>query len=207
MPHLLLVDDDANILAALRRALAPILPPGSVVETFTDPAAALARSGEVEFDIAVADYRMPRMNGVELLRELRKGSPDTVRLMLSGVADFAVILDAVNSAQIFHYICKPWEQDELRTVFDKAFEQRAESQRVRGDQRAAQEAHSRLSVLSAREREVMELMVAGKPSKLIARELGISTRTVENHRAKVMEKSGAESLSELVQMAMRERRT
>lgn len=204
--RVMLVDDEANILSALRRALVPVLPTDSIVEPFTDPAAALDRLREAEFDIAVVDYRMPQMNGVELLREVRKISPDTVRLMLSGVSDFSVILEAVNTAQIFHYVCKPWEQEELRTVFGKALEQRAESLRLRGDDAAAQEAQSRLSGLSAREREVMELMVAGKPSKLIARELGISTRTVENHRAKVMDKSGAGSLSELVQMAMRERR-
>lgn len=204
--RVMLVDDEANILSALRRALLPLLPPDSIIEPFTDPAAALDRMRETEFDIAVVDYRMPRMNGVELLRDVRAASPDTVRLMLSGVSDFAVILEAVNTAQIFHYICKPWEQDELRTVLEKALAQRTESLRTRGDDAAAQEAQSRLSALSAREREVMELMVAGKPSKQIARELGISNRTVENHRAKVMDKSGAGSLSELVQMAMRERR-
>ena len=204
--RVMLVDDEANILSALRRALAPVLPPDTIVEPFTDPSAALERIRETEFDIAVVDYRMPQMNGVELLCEVRKASPGTVRLMLSGLSDFAVILDAVNTAQIFHYVCKPWELDELRKVFEKALAQRAESLRTRGDAAAAQEAQSRLSALSAREREVMELMVAGKPSKLIARELGISTRTVENHRARVMDKSGAGSLSELVQMAMRERR-
>lgn len=205
--RVMLVDDEANILSALRRALLPVLPPDTIIEPFTDPSAALDRLREAEFDIAVADYRMPQMNGVELLCEVRKASPHTVRLMLSGVSDFAVILDAVNTAQIFHYVCKPWEQEELRTVFEKALAQRAESLRTRGDAAAAQEAQSRLSGLSAREREVMELMVAGKPSKLIARELGISARTVENHRAKVMDKSGAGSLSELVKMAMRERRS
>lgn len=206
MPRVLLVDDEANILSALRRALMPILPADSTIEVYTDPGAALARSREVDFDLAVADYRMPGMNGVELLQALRECRPDTVRLMLSGVSDFSVILEAVNRAQIFHYVCKPWEPAQLREVVDRALAQRSASLQARGDERAAEVAHARLSALTTREREVMQLMVAGKPSKVIARELAISARTVENHRARVMEKSGAASLSELVQMAMHQRR-
>jgi FixJ family two-component response regulator len=207
MPRVLLVDDDANVLSALRRALLPILPPDSVVEFHTDPAAALERALAQEFDIVVADYRMPGMNGVELLRALRDRYPGTIRLMLSGVSDFSVILDAVNSAQIFHYICKPWEAGQLREVFGKALEQRQAHLESSGDQAVAEDTHARLAALTAREREVMQLMVEGKPSKVIARELGISARTVENHRARVMEKSGAKTLTELVKMTLQKRRS
>lgn len=194
------MDDETNILSALRCALVPILPQGSTVEVYTNPVAALERARQFEFDIVIADYRMPGLNGVELLRALRECCPDTIRLMLSGVSDFAVILDAVNSAQIFHFICKPWGPEQLREVIGKALAQRGASLRSRGDERGAMDAQARLALLTGREREVMQLMVAGKPSKVIARELGISARTVENHRARVMENSGAASLSELVQL-------
>lgn len=202
MPSVLLVDDDANILSALRRELVPVLPRDYVIEVFTDPLAALERARKVEFDVAVVDYRMPGMDGVEVLRALRERSPSTVRLMLSGVSDFGVILNAVNSAQIFHYVCKPWEPEQLREVFRMALEHRKTIARAHTDEPVDDDTQARLASLTAREREVMHLMVAGKPSKVIARELGISARTVENHRARVMEKSGASSLTDLVRMSL-----
>jgi DNA-binding NarL/FixJ family response regulator len=197
MARILLVDDEVNVLRALQRSLRPAFPPElAMIETFTDPEAALRRCEQVPFDVVVSDYRMPGLNGLELLAAVKALQPDAVRLMLSATSDFGVLLEAVNNVRIFRYIQKPWSDDELRDVLRQALASRA----------AAPQASvpDRLADLTPREREVLRLLVHGMTNRMIAAELGISARTVENHRARVMEKTGADSLPELVRLAMKD---
>ncbi|TWI45457.1 two-component system response regulator FixJ [Pseudoduganella flava] len=197
MARILLVDDEVNVLRALQRSLRPAFPPElAMIETFTDPQAALHRCEQVPFDVVVSDYRMPGMNGLELLAGAKALQPEAVRLMLSATSDFDVLLDALNNVRIFRYIQKPWNDDELRAVLREALASRAAPPPA--------PATDWLAELTPREREVLRLLVHGMTNRMIAAELGISARTVENHRAKVMEKTGADSLPELVRLAMKD---
>ncbi len=122
MHRLLIVDDEENILRALRRTLS--VNDGSAhqfdVEIFSSPAAALRRADEVKFDLVLSDYRMPEMDGVQFLRRFREIQPDAARLILSGYADLDGMIGAINDAQIFRFIPKPWRDEELRSALLQA---------------------------------------------------------------------------------------
>ncbi|MBI5753312.1 MAG: response regulator [Hydrogenophilales bacterium] len=143
MYRLLLVDDEENILRALRRTLS--VNDGSAhqfdVEIFSSPAAALHRADEVKFDLVLSDYRMPEMDGVQFLRQFRDKQPDAARLVLSGYADLDGLIGAINEAQIFRFIPKPWHDAELRVTLTQALsyhalqaENRLLADRVRAQQ-------------------------------------------------------------------------
>ncbi len=114
MKHLLIVDDELPVLHALRRLLHRHFKPQQlVVELCADPLQALRRLQEARFDVLISDYRMPRLDGVTLLARARELDPRTVRLMLSAAADFGTVLAAVNRAEVFRYIRKPWSDGQL----------------------------------------------------------------------------------------------
>jgi diguanylate cyclase (GGDEF)-like protein len=125
MVRLLLVDDEIQVLNSLKRSLLQgMRAEKPVLELCSDPLIALQRCRETDFDIVIADYRMPGMNGVALLSEIKTIQPKTVRLMLSAAADFDVLLDAVNTAEVFRYITKPWDSREIEQVVRKALAHR-----------------------------------------------------------------------------------
>jgi two-component system, probable response regulator PhcQ len=115
MRRILLVDDEVNVLNALVRAMRQHLQIEDLrIETFTDPFDALSRCGEAAFDIVISDYRMPQMTGVELLHALKDVAPTTVRMILSASTEFETVTSAINDAQVFRYIAKPWHIGELQ---------------------------------------------------------------------------------------------
>lgn len=127
MRRLMLLDDEVNVLNALQRALRECFRAEQVrMEVFTDPEQALLRSAEVSFDVIVSDFRMPGMSGADFLQAIKGIQPDAVRLVLSASTDFSAVMDAVNRAEIFRYIVKPWTTDDLRTVLESAFSRRDE---------------------------------------------------------------------------------
>ncbi len=114
MHKLMLVDDEPNVLRALHRLLAKA---GYELEEYTDPEAALKRAATATFDLILSDYRMPQLDGIELLKRLRTMQPDAVRLVLSGYADLDGLQAAINEAEIYRFINKPWyDQELLRTI-------------------------------------------------------------------------------------------
>ncbi|MFK7885362.1 MAG: response regulator [Gammaproteobacteria bacterium] len=115
---ILLVDDEPGVLRSLERLLRRN---GYRVEKFTDASEALAAAaGSGSFKIVISDYRMPTVNGVEFLTQLRKQSPEIVRIMLSGEADRDAILASINDAGIFRFLTKPWEDQQLLDVIGLA---------------------------------------------------------------------------------------
>ncbi|MGJ9417207.1 response regulator [Massilia sp. CMS3.1] len=115
MSKILLIDDDPYILSALQRELVQQWS-GTTrpqIESFTDPFDALGRICTCDFDLVICDYMMPRLSGGELLKALSEVAPDTVRIMLSGSSAFDTVLSAINEAQAFRFLRKPWGADEL----------------------------------------------------------------------------------------------
>ncbi len=116
---ILCVDDEQNVLNALRRLF---LDDEYEVLTANSGADGLALQEREHAQIIISDYRMPAMNGVEFLREVNKKWPDTVRIVLSGYADTAAIVSAINDGQIYKFIPKPWNDDEIRITIGHAIE-------------------------------------------------------------------------------------
>ena len=119
MYQILLIDDEPNILSALRRCLAAIdvtqLDGEALrIETFTSPEAAVERGEEQTFDLVISDYRMPTMNGVEVLSRMMESQPSAPRVIISGYADRSAIIAAINDAHPTRFIEKPWNDQELR---------------------------------------------------------------------------------------------
>lgn len=114
MNRVMIVDDDEGVLKSLRRLLLNVpctygkLHYQLEVEIFFSPQSALARAREQSFDLFLSDYRMPVMNGVEFLRQVREIQPDAARLIISGYSDLNAVLDAVNDADTFRFLSKPW---------------------------------------------------------------------------------------------------
>jgi response regulator RpfG family c-di-GMP phosphodiesterase len=119
--RVLLVDDEPYVLNALRRCLSFINVDmlggeGLRVETFSSAALALERLEEDDFDLIVSDYRMPEMSGVEFLSKAIEMHPHVARMILSGYADRDAILASINETQVSRFLCKPWDDGELRNL-------------------------------------------------------------------------------------------
>ncbi|NNM83243.1 MAG: response regulator [Burkholderiales bacterium] len=120
--RIIAVDDEENILHALKRSLKGS---GWDFETCSSAHAALSRAKEgVAYDVVVADYRMPEMDGVSFLEEFRKIQPDAERIILSGYADFGALTDAINRVEIFRFIPKPWDDLEFARALQQAADRR-----------------------------------------------------------------------------------
>ena len=132
MQRILLLDDEVNVLMALKRALRMGLGSDVRVEVTSDPQIALARLGEAVFDLVVSDYRMPVMDGLEFLKRVRAVQPHTVRVMLSASSDYETLMRAVNDAEVYRFLAKPWQQEALiaqvRSALERAASARGESE-------------------------------------------------------------------------------
>lgn len=129
MYRIMLVDDEENILSSLRRVLAAydfreLDHPKIEVEVFTSPQEALSRANGTAFDLVISDYRMPAMSGVEFLKAFKQLQPDAVRLILSGQTDLGGLLAAINEAQIYRFISKPWDGYDLVATVAQALQHR-----------------------------------------------------------------------------------
>jgi len=117
--RIMLVDDEPGVLGALTRLLRLGLQDGQhrpyQVESFGDARSALERAHETPFALVISDYRMPGMNGVELLQALRGLQPDCARVILSGYTDLNGLVAAINEAGIMRFVSKPWNDHELLT--------------------------------------------------------------------------------------------
>ena len=114
MRRILILDDEPSVLAALRRTLRAAFPQDDVViEAFDEPELAVHRAGEQDFDVVISDYRMPGLNGADVLQLVKGLQPDAIRIVVSATTEILDIVAAVNRAEVFRYLAKPWEQEEL----------------------------------------------------------------------------------------------
>ena len=152
---LLFVDDEPGILASLRRLFRPH---GYKILTAESGAEGLEVLGREEVDLVVSDMRMPNMDGAKFLREVRARWPQVVRLLLTGYADIASTIDAINQGEIYRYISKPWDDEEIvRTIKDSLERKRLERENVR------------LAELTRRQNEELKALNAGLEQKVAAR--------------------------------------
>jgi two-component system probable response regulator PhcQ len=132
MRRILLVDDEVLVLSALQRTMRPFLQQYAVeIEAYSDPEQALLRCAETSFDIVMSDYRMPGLTGADFLQMVKGIQPDAVRLMLSASTEFGEVSNAINRAEVFRYVAKPWKGEELKKIFLLAFERRDAAMRGR----------------------------------------------------------------------------
>jgi two-component system response regulator TtrR len=146
----------------------------------------------------VLDLRLPGMSGLELQEYLKQRGIEIPVVFMSAHGDVPAAVSALKGGAV-DFIQKPFSYREVLSVIAKAFERDGELRRRRALRSMLAE---RLAALTEREREVMGRVIEGKQNKLIAAELDISVKTVEVHRAKVMEKMGADSVAELVQLML-----
>lgn len=142
------------------------------------------------------DLRMPGMDGLSLQRELRNRGIDIPTVFLSGHGDIPIAVRALREGAL-DFVEKPFDNDHLIDRLRVCVAASVERERSRVDRR---EAEKRLAALSDRERQIVDMLVEGKISKVIAAELDISPRTVESHRARIMKKLGVESLSDIFKL-------
>lgn len=116
LPTLLLVDDEPHILASLRMVFRRLY---RVLST-TDPYEALRIVRRERVDVIVSDQRMPGMLGAELLRRVKRGSPGTMRILLTGYSDLTSIMSSINEGEVFRFVSKPWSNDEMREIVASA---------------------------------------------------------------------------------------
>lgn len=187
-----LIDDDEDV----RRALSFLLgTAGLAVKVYGSAFPFLESFADAPKNVVLSDVRMPEIDGLELLRRLRQKGSRCPVIIMTGHADVAMAVEAMKLGAV-DFIEKPFADETVLSAIAAA---------LRRQQDAAQpdsDCSRRLQSLTDREREVLRGLLAGHPNKTIAYDLGISPRTVEVHRANVMTKTGAGSLSELVRMAI-----
>jgi two-component system response regulator FixJ len=195
--HIALVDDDSAVLDSLQLYFARQRVGTSC---FASAEALLASlDGGAQPDCVVSDIRMPGMSGLDLLQHLKERRSIAPLILITGLGDVEMAVAAIKNGA-FDFIEKPFDEGRLLVSVRRAATLSRQQAR---DAAEIEKLRSRFNTLSARQRQVMELATAGLSNKEIASQLDISPKTVENHRAWVMERMDAKSLAELVRIAMK----
>jgi two-component system, LuxR family, response regulator FixJ len=190
------IDDDE----AMRDSLSFLLDSsGFTVRLFETAEGFLDALPGLAFGCVVSDVRMPGIDGIELLKRLKAQNSPLPILIMTGHGDVPLAVEAMKLGAV-DFLEKPFEDERLTTMIEMALRQ---AEPAAKNEAVAQDIAARVASLSPRERQVMEGLIAGLSNKLIAREYDISPRTIEVYRANVMTKMQANSLSELVRLAMR----
>jgi two-component system response regulator FixJ len=194
-PAVFVIDDDD----AVRESIAFLLKTAGIsTRVFESAKAFLEVLPETNSGCIITDVRMPDISGIDLLRAVHERKPDLPVIIITGHGDVPLAVEAMKLGAK-DFLEKPFDDDLLIASVRAALSQEADSARRNAE---IAEINDKLNGLSNRERQVLEGLVAGKANKVIAFDLGISPRTVEIYRANLMTKMAANSLSDLVRMAM-----
>jgi len=194
-PMVFIVDDDEAVRSSLRLLLKSVGLPATgmpsaqqFLETY-DPQ---------QPGCLILDVRMPGMSGIELQQQLNMRGAVIPVIFITGHGDIPMAVEAMRQGA-FDFLQKPFRDQDLIDRVQRAL---AKDQSDRAELGHRSRTRERLETLTPREHEVLQLVTSGKPNKVMAGDLGVSQRTIEIHRARVMEKMGASSLAQLVRMVM-----
>ena len=190
-----IVDDDEAVRGSLRLLIRSV---GLQAQAFGSAQEFLASYDARHPGCLILDVRMPGMSGLELQQELNRRGATIPVVFITGHGDVPMAVEAMQQGA-FDFLQKPFRDQELLDRVQRALARDAES---RASMAARAEILARLASLTPRETEVLRLVTNGKANKVVGAELGVSQRTVEIHRAHVMEKMKAGSLAELVRMVL-----
>lgn len=192
------VDDDAGVRESLRWLLESV---HLKVEDFDSAESFLKAGAEMRPGCLLLDVRMPGMGGARLMERLLSAGYTMPIIFLTEHIDLPLVVRAVKAGAV-DFLQKPCNHQQLLEMVGQALQ-------LDGERRAARSRRtnvdSRLSELTAREREILDMVVAGMSNKTIAKRLGISPKTVETHRGRMMHKVGIASVAELVQLVLQQR--
>jgi two-component system, LuxR family, response regulator FixJ len=180
-PHVCVVDDDAGVRSSLRLLLKSL---GLATTTFESAADFLSSYDPQQPGCLLLDIRMAGMSGLELRQVLNERGSFTPTIFITGHADVPMAVEAMQLGA-FDFLQKPFRDQELLDRVQRAI---AKDRSIREQLSSNEAIQQRLDSLTPREHEVLELVAAGAPNKVIGHKLGISQRTVEIHRARIMEK-------------------
>ena len=197
LPTAYVVDDDESIRTLWRWLMESN---GISVETFATATEFIANYRNGAAGCLVLDLQLPGMSGLELQEYLKHGGIEIPVVFVTGHADVPTAVSALKSGAV-DFIQKPFSHREDLAVIKKALLHDAENREKRSQRSRVA---GLLATLTEREREVLQCVLEGKQNKVIAAELDISVKTVESHRARVMEKMGVASVAELVHVAMQQ---
>ena len=189
------IDDDEAVRQSLEFLLKTS---GITVLGFESAKVFLEKLPHIKSGCIITDVRMPEITGIDLLRRMRDSGADIPVIVITGHGDVSLAVEAMKVGAV-DFLEKPFDDETLLSSVRSALRKGADTARHKVE---VSEINERLTALSNRERQVLEGLVAGKANKVIAFDLGISARTVEIYRANVMTKMSANSLSDLVRMAM-----
>ncbi|PLY13946.1 MAG: DNA-binding response regulator [Sedimenticola sp.] len=190
-----IVDDDQEVRDALQLLMESV---GLRVQAFSSAQAYLDQFDPELPGCLVLDVRMPGMSGLDLQAKLVEERLHPPIVIITGHGDVPMAVRAVQAGAV-DFVQKPFNDQALLDSVHRALSRDAEQ---RGEASRLQDIQGRFNRLTPREQEVLELVIAGKRNKVIAADLGISQSTVEAHRAKVMEKMEANTLSDLMRMML-----
>lgn len=193
-----IVDDDPAVLKGLALLMRSV---ELEVKTFESAEAFLDAFDPSQIGCVVLDVRMKGMSGLQLQEELEARSCETPVIFLSGHGDIPMAVHTIKRGAV-DFIEKPFRD---QTLLDRVQEALARDVEARASKAAYQTTHQRLSLLTPKEREVLDLIIEGKANKEMATMLGITTKAIEARRAKLMEKMQADGVAELVRMVVEAR--
>ena len=194
-PVIYVIDDDDAVRQSLEFLLKTA---GYAVRSFESGKAFLDVLPQLKFGCIITDVRMPEITGIDLLRHVKEAGVDIPVIVITGHGDISLAVDAMKLGAV-DFLEKPFDEDQLLAALKSTLSRDADMAVQKAE---LSEINDKLAVLSNRERQVLDGLVAGNANKTIAFDLGISPRTVEIYRANLMTKMAANSLSDLVRMAM-----
>jgi two-component system response regulator DctR len=192
-PTVFVVDDDTGVRKSIRELLISV---GLAVETFESAQSFLDAFDAARLGCLVLDVRMAHMSGLALEARLAEMGADIPIVFISGHGDISMAVGAVKRGAV-DFVPKPYQEQHLLDAVNEALRRGALARAAPLDASGLTE---RLQMLTSREREVLDLALDGHSCKMIARELGISHRTVERHRSRLLEKLGVASVTELLRL-------